>query len=43
MGDFYILIFASLYFVQNNIHLFYDKKIEILKKEITLSSCNGIL
>ena len=43
MGDDCILIFASLYFVQNNIHPFYDKKIEILKKEIILSSCNDIL
>ena len=43
MGDFCILIFASLYFVQNNIHPFYDKKIEVLKKEVTLSSCNDIL
>lgn len=42
MGDDCILIFASLYFVQNNIHPFY-KKIEILKKEIILSSCNDIL
>lgn len=43
MGDFCILIFAFLHFVQNNTHLFYNKKIEILKKEITLSSCNDIL
>lgn len=43
MGDDCILIFASLYFVQNNIHPFYDKKIEILKKELILSSCNDIL
>lgn len=38
-----VILYPYLHFVQNNTHPLYNKEIGILKKEITLSSCNDVL